>query len=56
MYGMTDYLKLFADELDNWMIDETGFKKSQCQMYIYCKYASNGSKLVVLSYVYDFLY
>ena len=53
MYGMTNSGKLLADELINWMIDVSGFKHSQFQMSIYYKYASNGSKLVVLSYVDD---
>ena len=48
---MTDYGKLFYDEITNWLIDVTVFKQSQCQMYIYYKYATYGYKLVVLSYV-----
>ena len=38
------------------MIDKEFFKQSQCQMYIYYKYAPDGSKLVVLSYFDDCLY
>ena len=30
MYGMTNDGKLFSDELTNWLIDEVGFKQSQC--------------------------
>ena len=56
MYGMTTYRKLFSDELTNWLMDEAGFKQSQCQMYMYYKYAPDGSKLVVLYYVDDCLY
>ena len=48
---MTNYGNIFYDELTNWMIDETGFKHSQCQMSIYYKYEPDGSKLVVLYYV-----
>ena len=51
IYGMTDYGKLFYDEINNCLIDVTVFKQSQCQMYIYYKYATYGYKLVVLSYV-----
>ena len=51
MYGINNYGKLFVDELTNWMIDESGFKQSKFQIYIYYKYAPDGSKLVVLSYV-----
>ena len=55
MCGMTNSGKLFADELTEW-INEEGFMKSQCQMSIYYKYAPDGSKIVVLSYVGDFVY
>ena len=55
MYGMTNSGKLFADELTEWLIKE-GFVQSQCQMSIYYKYAPDGSKIVVLSYVDDFFY
>ena len=47
---MTKYGKLFADELTEWLIEE-GFMQSQCHMSIYYKYAPDGSKIVVLSYV-----
>ena len=50
MYGITKSGKLFADELTEWLIEE-GFMQSQCQMSIYYKYAPDGSKIVVLSYV-----
>ena len=56
MYGMNHYGNLFSDELTNWLIDEAGFKKSQCQISVYYKYSSDGSKLVVLSYIYDYVY
>ena len=55
MYGMTNYGNLFADELTEWLL-EVGFIQSQCQMYIYYKYAQDESKIVVLSYVDDFVY
>ena len=51
MYGMTNSGKLFADELTNCLIDKAGVKQSQCQISIYYKYAPDGYKLVVLSYV-----
>ena len=50
MYGMTNFGKLFSDELTEWLI-EAGFIQSQCQISIYYKYAIYGSKIVVLSYV-----
>ena len=52
MYGMTNSDKLFADELNEWIVEE-GFIQSQCQMSIYYKYAPDVSKIVVLSYVDD---
>ena len=55
MYGMTNSGKLFADELTEWLL-EAGFIQYQCQMSIYCNYAPDGSKIVVLSYVYDCVY
>ena len=55
IYGMTNSGKLFADELTEWLIEE-GFMQSQCQMSIYYKYAPDGSKIVVLSYVDDCVY
>ena len=55
MYGMTNSGKLFSDELTEWLIKE-GFVQSQCQMSIYYKYAPDGSKIVVLSYVDDCVY
>ena len=52
MYGMTNSGKFFADELKECLL-EAVFIQSQCQMSIYYKYAPDGSKTVVLSYVYD---
>ena len=52
---MTNSGKLFADELTEWLL-EAGFIQSQCQMSIYYKYAPDGSKIVVLSYVDDCVY
>ena len=55
MYGMTKSAKLFAGELTEWLIEE-GFVHSQCHISIYYKYATDGSKIVVLSYVDDCVY
>ena len=55
MYGMTNYGKLFSDELTDCLL-EAGFIQSQFQMSIYYKYAPDGSKIIVLSYVYDCVY
>ena len=52
---MTNSGKLFADEITEWLL-EAGFIQSQCQMSIYYKYAPDGSKIVVLSYVDEFVY
>ena len=52
MYGMTNFKNLFADELTEWLL-EAGFIQYQCQMSIYYKYAPDGTKIVVLSYVHD---
>ena len=41
MHGMTNYGKLFAYELTEWLI-EAGFIQYQCQMSIYYKYAPDG--------------
>ena len=53
---MTNYVNLFSDELTNRLIYESGFKQSKCQMYTYYRYAPDGSKLGMLSYVYIFVY
>ena len=55
MYGMTNYGKMFGDELTEWLIEEC-FMQSKCQMSIYYKYAPDESKIVVLSYVDDCVY
>ena len=55
VYGMTNYGKLFADELTEWLL-EAGFIQSQCQMSIYYKYASYRSDFLLLSYVDDCVY
>ena len=47
--------KLFSGELTEWLL-EAVFIQSQCQIYIYYKYAQDGSKFVVLSYVDDCVY
>ena len=55
MYGMTNSEKLFYDELTKWFI-EAEFIQSKFQKSIYYKYATYGSKMVVLSYVDDCVY
>ena len=52
---MTKSGKLFTDELTEWLL-EKGFIQSQCQMSIYYKYAPDGSKIVVWSYVHYCFY
>ena len=52
MCGMTKSGKLFSDGLAEWLL-EAGFIRYQYHMSIYFKYASDGSKIVVLSYVDD---
>ena len=56
MYGITKSGKLFSDELRDFLIYESGFKQYQCQMSIYYKYAPDGTKNVVLSYVDNCVY
>ena len=56
MYVMTNYGKLFSDGLTNLLIDVAGLKESQCQMCMYYKYASYGYKIVVISYVDDYVF
>ena len=46
---------MFADDLTECLIEE-GFMQSQFQISIYYKYAPDGSKIVVLSYVDDCVY
>ena len=53
---MTNYGKLFADELTNWMIYLAGFNQSKYQISVYYKYAPYGYKLVVLYYGDDCVY
>ena len=55
MYGITNYGKLFANELTEWLL-EVGFIRYKCQMSIYYKYAPNGTNIVLLSYVDDYVY
>ena len=56
MYRIKYSVKLSSDELTNWLIDEPGFNQYKYQISVHYKYAPDGSNLVVLSYVYDFLY
>ena len=55
MYGMNNSDKLFADELTQWLL-ESGFIQSQCHISIYYKYAPDGTKKIVFSYVDYFVY
>ena len=50
MYGITNYGKLYADELTEWLV-KAGFFQPQWQMSIFYKYTTYGTKIVVLSYV-----
>ena len=52
---MTNYGKIFYDELIEWLL-EAGFIQYQFQMYIYYKYVPDGSKIVVSSYFTDCVY
>ena len=56
MYGMPNSGKLFSDELTYWLIYEAGFNQSKYKISVYYKYARDVSKLVVLSYVDDYVY
>ena len=55
MYVITNSGKLFSDDLKDWLL-EAGFIQYQCQMSIYYKYALDGAKIVVLSYIDDCVY
>ena len=55
MYGMIKSGKLFDDELTELLL-EVGFIQSKFQMFIYYKYAPDGSNFFVLSYVDDCVY
>ena len=55
MYGMTNSRKLFAEEFTYSLI-ESGFIKSQYHMSIYYKYAPDGTNIVVLFSIGDFVY
>ena len=52
---MTSYGKLSADAFTDWLL-EAEFIQYLCQMSIYYKYTQYGEKIVVLSYIYDFVY
>ena len=56
MYGTNISVKLSGDEITNWLINEPGFNHFKYQMYVYYKYALDCSKLVVLSYVDEYIY
>ena len=55
MYVMTNYGKLFSDELIEWLLGSDSIQ-SQCQISIYYKYAAYGTNIVILSYVNDCVY
>ena len=55
MYGMTNSRNLFSNNAIEWLL-EAGFIQYQCQISIYYKYAPDGTKIVVLSYVDDYVY
>ena len=52
---MTNYGKLFADELTEWLF-VTGFIQSQCHISIYYNYAQDGTKIVFLYDVTECVY
>ena len=52
---MTNSGKLFSDELTECLL-EAGFIQSQCQISIYYKYALDGTNIVVLFYVDNYVY
>ena len=52
---MTNFGNLFHDDLIQWL-SEAGFIQYQCQMYIYYKYAPDGTNIGVLSYFDDCVY
>ena len=56
MYVMNNSGKLFADDLEDWLIDKSAFKISQFQMSIYYKYSPYGKNIVYLYYVDDCVY
>ena len=55
MYCMTQSGTFFSDELTEWLL-EAVFIQYQCQTSIHYKYAPDGSKIVLLSYVDDCVY
>ena len=52
---MTNYGKLFADYLTEWLL-ESGFIQSKCQMSIYYKHAPYGTKNFALYFFDDCVY
>ena len=52
---MTNSVKLIYDYLTDFLL-EAGFIQYQCHIFIYYKYAPDGTKIVVLSYVDDCVY
>ena len=56
MYSVNNSGNLFYDELTILLTDESGFNQYKYKMSVYYKYVPDGSKLVVLYCVYDFVY
>ena len=52
---MTNSGKLFSEELTEWLL-EAGIIQYKSQMYIYYKYAPDGTNIVVLYYFDDCVY
>ena len=55
MHGMTNYGKIFTDELTKWLL-EAGFTQYKCQVSINYKCALDGTQIVVLPNVDNCVY
>ena len=55
VYGITDYGKVFADDLTEWLL-ESGLIQYQCQMSICYNSSPDGKILFLKSYVDDCVY
>ena len=56
MYGINNYRNIFADELTNCLTYKAGFNQKKCKISVYYKYAPDGSKFVVVSFVDESVY
>ena len=56
MCDMNNSGKISSDEHNNFLIDKLGYNQSKYRIYVYYKYAPDGSKLVLLSYVDECIY